>query len=105
MDCTNIGEVNKTYFIYILCNKYNNVLYIGVSHDLYRRILEHKNKYYKGFTAKYNINKLVYYEVFGEIEYAIHREKQLKCWSRKKKFVLLAKYNSQMKDLSDVWYD
>ena len=104
MDCTNIGEINKTYYVYILTNKYNNTLYVGVSHDLYRRVLEHKNKFYKGFTERYNISKLIYYECFGEIDDAIYREKQLKRWSRKKKFLLINKKNLKLIDLTEKWY-
>ncbi len=67
--------MQKQYFIYILCNQNNTVIYTGVTNDLNRRIKEHKNKTIKGFTKKYNVDKLVYYEVFDKIEEAILREK------------------------------
>ena len=73
------------YYIYILTNNNNTVLYTGVTNDLVRRIHEHKNKLIKGFTEKYNVDKLVYYEVFDYIELAIRREKQIKGYSRVKK--------------------
>ena len=72
-------------YIYLLANKHNNVLYTGVTNDLIRRVYEHKNKLVVGFTKKYNVNRLVYYEVCGSIITAIEREKQIKGWSRKKK--------------------
>ena len=71
-------------YIYLLANKHNNVLYTGVTNDLIRRVYEHKNKLVAGFTKKYNVVRLVYYEVCGSIITAIEREKQIKGWSRKK---------------------
>ena len=73
------------YYVYILANKSNTVLYIGVTNDLIRRIYEHKEKLLDGFTQKYNVNKLVYYENTTDVKTAIEREKVLKKWSRKKK--------------------
>ena len=72
----------RQYYIYIMTNKSNKVIYIGVTNDLGRRIFEHKNKLVEGFTKKYNLMKLVYYEVTDDVESAIKREKQLKNWHR-----------------------
>ena len=71
------------YFVYIVTNKYNTVVYIGITNDLERRLYEHKQKLNKGFTSKYNCNKLVWFEEFGDINEAISREKQLKNWQRR----------------------
>ncbi len=93
------------YYVYILTNKSNSVLYIGVTSDIQGRIHDHKNKTFKGFTATYNCNKLVYYEEFQWIHDAIAREKQLKAGSRQKKIDLIIVDNPLWKDLSDGWYD
>ena len=77
------------YFVYILANKTNTVVYTGVTNNLDRRIFEHKNKLIEGFTKRYNVDKLVYYEVGGGIEGAIMREKQIKSWSRERKNALI----------------
>lgn len=90
---------NKYYYVYIATNKINTVFYIGITNDLIRRIYEHKNKLVSGFTSKYNITKLVYYEVFNDITEAIKREKQLKGGSRKKKIDLVKKTNPNFRDL------
>ncbi len=82
-----------------MTNPTNTVLYIGVTNNLIRRVYEHKQKLIKGFTAKYNITKLVYFEVFDDIESAIQREKQLKGGSRKKKIALITKNNPFCQDL------
>jgi putative endonuclease len=87
------------YFVYILTNKYNNVLYVGVSNNLIRRVYEHKNKLISGFTSKYNVNKLVYYEVYSSIFDAIKREKEIKGWKREKKIALITSFNPEWKDL------
>jgi putative endonuclease len=89
----------KKYFVYIMTNKNNTVLYTGVTNDLQRRVYEHKNKLLKGFTSKYNITRLVYFEEFGEIRDAIAREKQIKAGSRKKKEDLINSINPEWKDL------
>ena len=87
--------------IYILTNKNNSVLYTGVTSDLRKRLYEHKNKIYaSSFTSKYNISKLVYFEVFSLIEEAIAREKQIKAGSRKKKIDLINNLNPDWNDLS-----
>ena len=89
----------KTYYVYIMTNKYNRVLYTGITNDLARRVYEHKNKIIKGFTYKYNVNKLVYYEYTNEVTRAIEREKQIKGWLRKKKIDLIETMNKEWKDL------
>lgn len=81
------------YWVYILSNKINSVLYIGVTNDLYRRYLEHKNGMVEGFTKKYRCHSLVYYESYTNIEEAIAREKELKGWSREKKETLIRRQN------------
>jgi putative endonuclease len=91
----------KQYCVYIMTNKINTVFYTGVSGNLQKRIYQHKNKLVDGFTKKYNINKLVYYEVFDNPEYAIQREKQIKGGSRKKKIDLVKNTNPNFRDLSD----
>ncbi|KTD61087.1 GIY-YIG nuclease family protein [Legionella spiritensis] len=86
-------------YVYLLTNKNNNVLYTGITNDLIRRIHEHKNKLVAGFTKKYNVDRLIYYEVCGDIVGAIEREKQIKGWSRKKKHVLINTLNPEWNDL------
>lgn len=95
----------RNYYIYILSNKNNSVLYTGVTNDLERRIYEHKHKLSKGFTARYNINKLLYYEIAMEPEVAISREKQIKDMRRERKMELIIKLNPGMNDLSDELFD
>lgn len=92
--------MNKQYFIYILTNKNNNVLYIGITSDLVTRVYQHKEKVVKGFTKRYNIDKLVYYEIFEDTYEAISREKQLKAGSRAKKLNLINNFNPRWRDLS-----
>jgi putative endonuclease len=87
------------YFVYILTNEHNNVLYIGVTNDLVRRTFEHQQKFVKGFTEKYDLHKLVYYEQLEDAEAAIAREKQLKNWHREWKFNLIKQMNPEFKDL------
>jgi putative endonuclease len=87
------------YYIYILTNENNSVHYTGVTNDLARRIHEHKNKLIKGFTEKYNVDKLVYYEIFDFIELAIKREKQIKGYSRSKKDLLIDQNNPERNEL------
>lgn len=93
--------VSKQYYVYIMTNVGNTVLYVGVTNDLIRRIYEHKEKLVNGFTKKYNIVKLVYYEVFEDIENAILREKQIKAGSRPKKVQLVNGMNNEWCDLYD----
>lgn len=89
-------------YIYILFNKRNGTLYTGVTSNLVKRICEHKNKFVEGFTKKYNIDKLGYYEVYDTIISAIEREKQLKGGSRKQKIQLIESINPHWKDLYDT---
>jgi putative endonuclease len=91
--------VYKQYYVYILTNQTNTVLYVGVTSDLVKRVYEHKNKLVQGFTSKYHIDKLVYFEVFNDINDAIGREKQLKGGSRAKKIALIEKDNPFCEDL------
>ncbi len=90
----------KNYYVYILTNKSNKVLYTGVTNNLTRRVYEHKHKLIKGFTSKYNLNKLVYYEITNYVGAAIQREKQIKGWLRKKKIDLIESLNPDWEDLS-----
>jgi len=96
-----IGVVSKQYYVYVMTNSRNTVLYVGVTNDLIRRVYEHKEKLADGFTRKYNIVKLVYYEVFEDIENAILREKQMKAGSRQKKVQLINTINREWHDLYD----
>lgn len=89
----------KQYYIYIMTNFENGTLYTGVTNDLVRRVYEHKNKLVDGFTKKYGLDKLVYYEVIDSIEQAILREKQIKGGSRKKKLCLINNFNKNWNDL------
>jgi len=91
----------KQYYVYILTNKTNAVLYTGVTNDLKRRVFEHKAKLVEGFTKRYNIAKLVYYEFSPNIEGAISREKQIKGGSRSKKIALVDSMNAGWRDLYD----
>ncbi len=91
------------YFVYILSNWDDSVLYIGVTSDLEKRLYEHRNHLVDGFTKKYNVHKLVYFEETSDVYSAITREKQLKGWLRKKKNDLIQKMNPEWKDLSLNW--
>jgi len=92
--------MEKIPTVYILANKKNGTLYIGVTSDLKNRIIQHKNKEIEGFTSAYNINRLVYYEVHNEMRSAIAREKQLKKWKRSWKVEMIEKNNDDWRDLS-----
>jgi putative endonuclease len=92
---------NNQYYVYILANSTNVALYIGVTGDLIRRVYEHKQKFVKGFTERYGIDELVYYEVFDDPENAIPREKHLKSSSRARKNQLVESLNPQWRDLYD----
>lgn len=91
--------MDKGYYIYILTNKYNKVLYTGVTNDLVRRVYEHKEKLAPGFTKMYNVSKLVYYEVYNDVTQAIKREKQIKGITRERKIELINSMNKAWKDL------
>ncbi len=92
----------KQYYVYMMTNKSNTVLYTGVTSDLVRRAYEHKEKLTEGFTKKYKVRKLVYYEIFLDIANAIQREKQLKGYLRRKKVQLIESLNKDWKDLYDL---
>ena len=96
-------EQQKYYYVYLLSNWNNKVLYIGVTNNLERRIIEHRQKLVPGFTEKYNVNKLVYFEQTNDVISAISREKQLKKWRREKKNALVNSVNPGWKDLSSQW--
>ncbi|MBU2008984.1 MAG: GIY-YIG nuclease family protein [Chloroflexi bacterium] len=91
------------YYVYVMSNR-SKTLYTGVTNDLQRRVYEHKQKLVKGFTEKYNMTMLVYYEMTPEVGSAISREKQIKGWLRSKKIALIESKNPQWRDLSDEWY-
>ena len=92
----------RYYYVYILSNKTNSVLYVGVTNNLIRRVYEHKQKFVEGFTKKYNIDKLVYYEMVNDVYSAITREKQIKGYSRGKKENLIHSFNPNWDDLYEV---
>ena len=95
--------MDKTYYVYLLTNWNDQVMYVGVTSNLERRIYEHKNKLVDGFTKKYNVEKLVYFETTNDVLAAIEREKQIKKWRREKKNQLVAGMNPEWKDLSVEW--
>ncbi len=92
----------EIFFVYILTNAHHNVFYVGVTNDLLRRIYEHKNKLIKGFSNKYNVDKLVCYEMFGSIELAILQEKRVKRWTRPIKCDAINRINPEWKDLYET---
>ncbi len=92
------------YWVYMMSNRWNTVLYTGVSNSLQRRVWQHKNGAIPGFTKKYNCTKLVYYEEYDRIDQAIAREKQIKGWLRARKDVLVATMNPEWKDIAEDWY-
>lgn len=94
----------KRYCVYILTNKSNRVMYIGVTNDLARRLFEHKNDCTDGFTKRYHVHKLVYYETTSDVMSALEREKELKGWKREKKNALVETMNPEWKDLSEGWF-
>lgn len=89
----------KQYYIYILSNFTRTVLYTGITDNLIRRVWEHKNDLVKGFSQKYQVHDLLYYEIFNNPESSIEREKQIKSWSRKRKEELIMKFNPELVDL------
>ena len=95
--------MHKQYYVYIMTNK-SRTLYTGVTNDLMRRVDEHKNKLLPGFTSRYNIQYLVYYESTPSIHVALAREKQIKGWLRAKKIALIDSMNPVWKDLSEGWF-
>jgi putative endonuclease len=97
-------ENMREYYVYIM-SSLSRTLYTGVTNDLMRRVLEHKQNIHKGFTAKYSINMLVYYESTDDISVAIMREKQIKGMSRSKKIALIESMNPEWADLSKEWFE
>ncbi len=91
----------RQYYVYIMTNKRNGTLYTGVTNNLTRRVYEHKHKLVEGFTSKYGLNRLVYYEIFDDIRLAIGREKQIKGWLRVRKIALIEAKNPEWNDLAD----
>jgi len=97
-------SVRRSYYVYILAS-ISRVLYVGVTNDLERRLFEHKSKLIKGFTSKYNVDRLVCFEETGDVVAAIEREKQIKGWNRAKKLALIMSVNPKWNDLSLEWRD
>jgi putative endonuclease len=98
------ARMNKTYYVYILSSD-SGKLYTGFSNDLLRRVWEHKQGYGSGYTRRYNIHRLVFFEETGDVFAAIEREKQIKRWRREKKLALIKEMNPKYEDLSKDWYD
>ncbi len=94
----------KQFYVYILVNK-TGTLYSGITNDLLRRVSEHKRGKVAGFTKRYNVNRLIYYEETNNVQDALNREKQIKGWTRKKKLDLVRTTNPTFKDLSIDWFD
>jgi len=93
--------MGKNYYVYILANERNGTLYVGMTSDLKRRIYEHRHALVEGFTKKYNVHNLVYYEETGDVNSAIEKEKQIKKWNRKWKIEIIEKENPEWNDLSE----
>ncbi len=90
------------YAVYIMASRSHN-FYVGVSNNIERRVREHKNHVFEGFTARYNIDRLVWYQIYGDIREAIAREKRIKGWRREKKICLIESMNPTWQDLSEEW--
>ncbi len=95
--------MDKNYYVYIMSN-YSKTLYVGITSNLIKRVYEHKNKLLEGFTQKYNVTKLVYFEQTNDVNSAIAREKQIKAYRREKKIKLIEGTNPQWLDLSNEWF-
>ena len=93
----------KTYYVYVLASA-SRTLYVGVTNNLERRVYQHRAKLHEGFTTRYNVNRLVHFEVFNDVLVAIAREKQIKGWTRAKKIALIESVNRDWKDLTDQWH-
>src|SRR3974390_2298290 len=93
----------RRYYVYIMASK-SRVLYIGITNDIWRRVWEHKNDVFPGFTSKYRVHRLVYFETFHYVGNAIAREKYLKGWLREKKVALIRSSNPTWEDLSEQWF-
>ena len=94
-----------SFYVYLLTNQNNKVMYVGVTNNLERRVYEHKTKQVAGFTEKYNVNRLVYFEETQDVLIAIAREKEIKKWRREKKNLLVVAVNPAWQDLSDGWFE
>ena len=92
----------KTYYVYIMASR-SLTLYTGITNSIYRRVLQHKRGEIDGFTKRYNINRLVYYEIFHQVGNAIAREKQIKSWTRAKRLALIKSKNQTWQDLAEGW--
>ena len=92
--------LTKRYYVYIMAS-YSRVIYVGMTNDLRRRVEQHRQKLVEGFTQKYNVTRLIYYEMVEDVHAALAREKQIKAWRRSKKVVLIESVNLTWKDLSD----
>jgi putative endonuclease len=99
------SPANRSYWVYILTNRRNGTLYVGVTNSLQRRIWEHKTKAIEGFTKQYGLTCLVHFEQFRDVNDAIGREKTIKGWLRKKKLALIESENREWNDLSAGWYE
>jgi putative endonuclease len=97
----NLVPRDHKYFVYLLTNWNNKVMYVGMTNDLVRRVYEHKTKAVDGFTEKYNVNRLVYFEETSDVYAAITREKEIKKWRREKKNALVIQANPEWRDLSE----
>jgi putative endonuclease len=96
---------DKQYWLYMVTNRWKNVLYTGMTNDLPKRVWQHKNKAVPGFTKKYNCDRLVYFEEFGEVDQLIARENQVKGWKRVRKNALVEAMNPDWIDLAADWFD
>jgi putative endonuclease len=104
-DAKDPPQMDDNFFVYILTNKWRNVLYTGLTDSLESRLAQHKDKVFDGFTKKYNCDKLVYFEIHDNVDVAAVREKQIKGWTRRKKDALVATLNPEWNDLSANWAD
>ena len=95
-------QMSNQYYVYIMTNK-SGTLYVGLTNNLKERVHQHKSKLVEGFTKKYNINRLLYFEMFSDMNSAIAREKTIKGWLRKKKIDLISSVNPNWRDLSEDW--
>ena len=93
----------RHYFVYIVANS-NRTIYVGVTNDLTQRVQQHRDKIFAGFTAKYDVSQLVYFEEFGDVRDAIEREKQIKAYRREKKIALIEAENPHWQDLAEGWF-
>ena len=94
----------RNYYVYIMSNWNHKVLYTGMTNNLEKRVLEHKQKLMKGFTEKYNVTKLVYFDYGSDVKGAIETEKKIKGWRREKKVKLIERMNPNWQDLSEQWF-